>query len=113
MKKILKKIEKLIVNIAIAYGGRQEILRAIKQIIKNRIPENKITEKIIEKYLYLSSKPDLIIRTGGEKRTSNFLPFQSAYSELIFLDKMWPEFTKEDLIGCIEEYKRRKRNFGK
>ena len=113
LEKDTKLNSKLIVNIAIAYGGRQEILRAIKQIIKKKIPENKITEKIIEKYLYLSSKPDLIIRTGGEKRTSNFLPFQSAYSELIFLDKMWPEFTKQDLIACIKEFKNRKRNFGK
>jgi tritrans,polycis-undecaprenyl-diphosphate synthase [geranylgeranyl-diphosphate specific] len=113
LEKETKENSKLIVNIAIAYGGRQEIILAIKKIIKSKIPENKITEKIIEKYLALSSKPDLIIRTGGEKRLSNFLPFQSTYSELIFLDKMWPEFTKKDLISCIEEYKRRKRNFGK
>lgn len=113
LEKDTKNNNKLIVNIAIAYGGKQEIIQTIKKIIKNKIPENKITEKIIEKYLYLSSKPDLIIRTGGEKRLSNFLPFQSVYSELIFLDKTWPEFTKQDIINCIEEYKRRKRNFGK
>lgn len=113
LEKETKENSKLIVNIAIAYGGRQEIILAIKKIIKSKIPENKITEKIIEKYLALSSKPDLIIRTGGEKRLSNFLPFQSTYSELIFLDKMWPEFTKKDLVACIEEYKKRKRNFGK
>jgi undecaprenyl diphosphate synthase len=61
----------------------------------------------------LSSEPDLIIRTGGEKRISNFLPFQGAYSEWFFLDKMWPEFEKEDLIECLEEFGKRKRNFGK
>jgi len=112
LEKETKKNSKLIVNIAMAYGGRQEIIQSIKKIIKKKIPENKITEKIIEKYLYLSSKPDLIIRTGGEKRLSNFLPFQSTYSELIFLDKMWPEFEKQDLIDCIEEFKSRKRRFG-
>jgi len=113
LEKETKKNSRLIVNIAMAYGGRQEIIQSIKKIIKNKIPENKITEKIIEKYLYLSSKPDLIIRTGGEKRLSNFLPFQSTYSELIFIDKMWPEFEKQDLIDCIEEFKSRKRRFGK
>lgn len=112
LEKETKKNSKLIVNIAMAYGGRQEIIQSIKKIIKKKIPENKITEKIIEKYLYLSSKPDLIIRTGGEKRLSNFLQFQSTYSELIFLDKMWPEFEKQDLIDCIEEFKSRKRRFG-
>ncbi|MBS3078499.1 di-trans,poly-cis-decaprenylcistransferase [Candidatus Pacearchaeota archaeon] len=113
LEKETKHNSKLIVNIAMAYGGRQEIILAIKKIIKNKIPENRVTEKIIEKYLYLSSKPDLIIRTGGEKRLSNFLPFQSTYSELIFIDKMWPEFTKEDLIHCIQEFQSRKRRFGK
>jgi tritrans,polycis-undecaprenyl-diphosphate synthase [geranylgeranyl-diphosphate specific] len=113
LEKETKHNSRLIVNIAMAYGGRQEIIRAIKNIIKRKVPENKITEKIIEKYLYLSSKPDLVIRTGGEKRLSNFLPFQSTYSELIFLKKMWPEFEKKDLIACIEEFKSRKRRFGK
>lgn len=113
LEKDTKNNKKLKVNIAIAYGGRQEIIQAIKKIIKRKIPENKITESIIEKYLHLASRPDLIIRTGGEKRLSNFLPFQSVYSELIFVDKMWPEFTKNDMIKCIQEYNKRKRNFGK
>ena len=64
--------------------------------------------KLVKENLYMSDEPDLIIRTGGEKRTSNFLPWQSTYSEWIFLDKMWPEFEKQDLISCIEEYKSRK-----
>ena len=61
----------------------------------------------------MSDSPDLIIRTGGEKRTSNFLPWQSTYSEWIFLDKMWPEFSEKDLKACVTEFSNRKRNFGK
>ncbi len=101
-----------LVNFAIAYGGRQEIIEAVKKILKNKIKEKDIDEKIIQQNLLLSGEPDLIIRTGGEKRTSNFLPWQSAYSEWIFMDKMWPEFEKQDLVNCIEEFKKRKRNFG-
>lgn len=103
----------LIVNFCIAYGGKQEIIQAIKRIIKSKTPENKITEKIIEKYLHLRSKPDLVIRTGGDIRTSNFLPWQSTYSEWFFIKKLWPEFTKKDLIKIIKEFNNRKRNFGK
>ena len=102
-----------IVNFAIAYGGRQEITEAIKKILKNKLNPEDINEDIIEQNLYMRDQPDLIIRTGGEKRTSNFLPWQSAYSELIFIDKFWPEFEKQDLINCLEEFKNRKRNFGK
>jgi len=115
-----KKLEKatinnsnFIVNFAIAYGGRQEIIDAVKSIIKNKIKPEELTEEIFEKNLLLSSEPDMIIRTGGEKRTSNFLPWQSTYSEWFFLDKFWPEFDKKDLIECIEEFKARKRNYGK
>ena len=93
-----------------AYGGRQELIEAVKRL-KNS--NEKINEKNFEKYLWLKSNPDLIIRTGGEKRTSNFLPWQSAYSEWIFLDKTWPEFTKKDLINSVNEFNSRKRRFGK
>ena len=101
------------INFALAYGGRQEIISAIRKILKNKIKPEEVSEETLKQNLWLSSEPDLIIRTGGEKRTSNFLPFQSAYSEWIFLEKMWPEFEKEDLIKAIEEYKNRKRRFGK
>ena len=78
------------------------------------VPENaNIPEENLRKNLWLESEPELIIRTGGEKRTSNFLIWQSAYSEWIFLDKMWPEFTREDLVRCISEFKNRERRFGK
>lgn len=108
-----KNNNKFTVNFCMAYGGRQEIIEAVKRILKNKIDPEKFTEKDFESSLYLSSQPDLIIRTGGEKRTSNFLPFQAAYSEWLFLDKFWPEFTKEDLQAAIQEYSNRKRNFGK
>ena len=108
-----KDNDNFIVNYAVAYGGRQEIIEAVKKILKNKIKEEDVNEETIENALYMKDQPDLVIRTGGEKRTSNFLPWQSAYSELIFLDKFWPEFEKQDLINCIEEFKSRKRNFGK
>jgi len=101
------------VNFAIAYGGRQELIDAVKKILRNKIDPERVTEDIIKENLYLKDEPDLIIRTGGEKRTSNFLPWQSVYSEWIFLDKMWPEFSKDDFRVCLEEFKKRKRNFGK
>lgn len=105
------------VNLAIAYGGREEIidaLRAIAKDVKNRkLKAEHISEKTFEKYLYLSDTPDLIIRTSGERRTSNFLLWQSAYSEWLFHPKLWPEFTKHDFIQCLEDYAKRKRRFGK
>ena len=76
------------------------------------LTQEEINEINLTKNLWLKSEPDLIIRTGGEKRTSNFLPWQSAYSEWVFLDKTWPEFTKQDLIYCIDEFNKRERRFG-
>lgn len=100
------------INFAVAYGGREEILDAVNKIIKNKKIKN-VNEEIFSKYLYLNSNPDLIIRTGTEIRTSNFLPWQSTYSEYIFLKKLWPEIEKQDLIDCIKEYQTRERRFGK
>lgn len=106
------------INFALGYGGREEIIDAVKNLSKDiavgKIKTEDITEDSFSKYLYMEDEPDLIIRTGGEIRTSNFLPWQSIYSEWIFMkDKLWPEFEKEDLIRCIEEFKTRKRRFGK
>ncbi len=101
-----------IINFALAYGGRQEIIEAVKKIVRNKVREEDVNEETFKKALWLEDEPDLIIRTGGEKRTSNFLPWQSSYSELIFLDKLWPEFDKEDLIACVQEFNSRKRRFG-
>jgi len=113
LEKQTQKNNDYIVNFCIAYGGKLELIETIKNIMKKTKNPEEVNEKLIEQNLYMPDEPDLIIRTGGEKRTSNFLPWQSAYSEWFFLDKFWPEFEKQDLIQCIEEFKNRKRNFGK
>jgi len=110
-----KDHDDLIVNFAMAYGGRAEIVDAAKKLF-DKIKSGEVKDVNMEEFqkcLYLDSDPDLIIRTG-ESRLSGFLLWQSSYSEIVFLpDKLWPEFTKEDFISCIDEYKRRKRRFGK
>ena len=97
-------------NFCMAYGGRQEIVEACRETVEKG---EKIDEKNLNKNMWITNSPDLIIRTGGDNRTSNFLPWQSVYSEWIFLEKTWPEFQKEDLFSCIEEFKKRERRFGK
>jgi tritrans,polycis-undecaprenyl-diphosphate synthase [geranylgeranyl-diphosphate specific] len=105
------------VNLAMAYGGREEITDGIKALVKDVksgiVKEEDINEDLFSRYLYMNSAPDLIIRTSGEQRTSNFLPWQGIYSEWIFLKKYWPEFEKEDLIECIKEYSKRDIRKGK
>lgn len=105
------------VNFAMAYGGKTEIADAGKKIaelaIAGKLKPEDIDEKKFAEFLYMKDEPDMIIRTSGQIRTSNFLPFQSAYSEWFFLEKMWPEFEREDLVKCIEQFKQRKRTFGK
>lgn len=105
------------VHFAMAYGGREEVLDAVhkiaEQVKKGEIGVDEINEETFAENLYLNSEPDLVIRTGGEKRTSNFLTWQSTYSELIFLDKHWPELEKEDFISAIQEYSQRERRFGR
>ena len=110
LEEATKDYDEYIINFALGYGGRQEIVEAVKKLVESG---EEINEENLQKNLWLDSDPDLIIRTGGEKRTSNFLPWQSAYSEWIFLDKTWPEFTKEDLLNCIEQFNNRNRTFGK
>jgi len=119
-KKLQKKIQeieestkvnsKLILNIALSYGGRADIVEAIK-----KIGNKKITEDLISKNLWTQGlkDPDLIIRTSNEKRISNFLIWQVAYSELYFSDKCWPAFDEKELDKILKEYDKRKRRFGR
>ena len=120
MQEAMKRTEKnnaLLVNFALAYGGRQEVVDALKGIIadiKNKKTDPKsIDEKTIKSHLYLKSEPDMVIRPGGEVRTSNFLMWQSVYSEWVFIDRLWPEFTRNDLEKCIGIFNKRERRFGK
>lgn len=105
-------------NIALNYGGRDELLHAIKQIAKdvkeNNLEIDEITEETVNARLYTEGQPDpdLLIRTSGELRLSNFLPWQLVYSEFLFVDKNWPEFTEKDLDDAIIEYQKRTRKFG-
>ena len=114
---LTKKHNNFIVNFAMAYGGRQEIVDAFKKIAENikkgKVDVNDINERLITNNLYLKNEPDLVIRPSGEIRISNFLTWQSVYSEWVFINKLWPEFTKKDLEHCIEEFNRRVRRFGK
>ncbi len=115
-KRMMKKTRKnngLIINFAMGYSGRTELVDAVKKILSQNIKPKNVNEEVLRKHLYLSSYPDMIIRTGGERRVSNFLIFQGAYSEWFFLDKMWPEFTKNDLKRCIDEFSNRERRFGR
>ena len=105
-------------NIALNYGGRDEIIKSIKQIaseVKNETLDiEEITEETISNSLYTKGQPDpdLLIRTSGELRLSNFLPWQLVYSEFLFIDKNWPDFNEEDLDNAILEYQKRTRKFG-
>ena len=105
---LTKKNKKIIVNLAINYGSKNEIINAIKKTKKTNI-------RNFEKNLYTKNMvdPDILIRTGGHKRLSNFMLWQLAYSELYFLDKLWPDFNEKDLKKIIKNYRSTKRNFGK
>ena len=110
-EKKTSKNQKLQINLALNYGSKFELINAFKRIQKNK--EN-INERNIEKYLQTENipNPDILIRTGGHKRLSNFMLWQLAYTELFFLNKLWPEFNAKDLNKIIREYKKIKRNFG-
>lgn len=101
--------------LAISYSARWEIQNAIKNIIHQGIPADKINDDLISNYLTTAGipDPDLLIRTSGEQRISNFLLWQIAYTELYFTSKLWPEFTREDFLDAILDYQKRQRRFGK
>lgn len=101
-------------NICINYGGRQEIVNAVKNMLKSGIAIEDINQQMLSEHMYTGQIPDpeFIIRTSGEKRLSNFFAWQSVYSEFVFVDYHWPEFTPQHLVECIDEFNDRKRRFG-
>ena len=118
LKKKIKKVEKLTIknnkiqiNIALNYGSREEIIHSLKKMIKSSLT---INEKNISKNLYTKDIPDpeILIRTGNTKRLSNFLLWQSIYSEIFFEKKMWPDFNKNDFVKILKKFNRINRNFG-
>lgn len=119
-KKVLDAIEytkdnhRLVLNVAFNYGGRDEIVCAIQSMIHDGVKPDEVTGDLVSKYLFTAGvpDPDLIIRTSGELRGSNFLIWQGAYSEWYFPATYWPDFDKEELRKALEEYNRRERRFG-
>jgi tritrans,polycis-undecaprenyl-diphosphate synthase [geranylgeranyl-diphosphate specific] len=111
-----KDYDNYIVNFCVAYGGREEIVDATNKVIQD-VKDGKIDkvdDETIKNYMYINSDPDIVIRTSGEYRLSDFMTWHSVYSEWFFLDKHWPDFSKEDLVKCIKEFKeKRSRRFGK
>jgi undecaprenyl diphosphate synthase len=120
-EKVLKAIEltknndQLILNVAFNYGGRDEIVQAIQHIIEDGLTAEEVNVEVVNRYLYTAGvpDPDLIIRTSGELRVSNFLIWQGAYSEWYFTPSYWPDFGKEELRSALEEYTQRSRRYGK
>ncbi|WP_119065211.1 isoprenyl transferase [Aggregatilinea lenta] len=104
----------LILNIAFNYGGRQEIIRAIQQIVRDGIPADEIDDTLIDYYLYTAGQPDpdLVVRTAGEMRLSNFLLWQASYAEYYSTPVYWPDFDREELLKAIASFTQRERRFG-
>ncbi|MEX1248016.1 MAG: isoprenyl transferase [Anaerolineales bacterium] len=119
-EKVLKGIEitknndRLVLNVAFNYGGRDEIVQAMKSIIKDGVKLEEITEALVSNYLYTAGTPDpdLVIRTSGEQRISNFLIWQTAYAEWVFPETLWPDFGREELLEAIREFGQRERRYG-
>ncbi|MEC7924585.1 MAG: polyprenyl diphosphate synthase [Actinomycetota bacterium] len=113
-RELTKNNDAMTFTVAFNYGGRAEIVDALKAMSADNLAPKQITEKKISQYLYGQNMPDpdLIIRTSGEQRLSNFLLWQSAYSEFLFLDTLWPDFTRSTLYEAVAEYQVRSRRFG-
>lgn len=113
-ERVTRNNDKFFLNIAFNYGGRDEILRAVSRAAKNGEDIENLSEVALERYMDTASlpDPDLVIRTSGERRISNFLLWQAAYAEFVFTDVLWPDFTKDDLSSAIAEYQSRDRRFG-
>ncbi len=111
---LTKDNDRLILNVAFNYGGRSEILNAVRRLMGNGISPQELSEELFERYLYTAGlpSPDLIIRTGGEMRLSNFLIWQAAYAEYYSTPTYWPDFDKEELYKALLAYSQRERRFG-
>lgn len=112
---LTKNNTRLILNVAFNYGGRAEILHAVRQMMADNVHPEDVTEKLFSHYLFTADlrDPDLLIRTSGESRISNFLIWQAAYSELYFSPVYWPDFGREELYEALQDYSHRDRRFGK
>ncbi|HET9017726.1 MAG TPA: polyprenyl diphosphate synthase [Thermomicrobiaceae bacterium] len=111
---VTRKNTRIVLTLAFNYGGRAEMIQAIRRMIADGVSPDDVTEEMVERYLYTRDlpDPDLIIRTSGEYRTSNFLLWQSAFAEYYFTPTLWPDFGPEDLERAVEEYRHRERRFG-
>jgi undecaprenyl diphosphate synthase len=101
-------------TVAFNYGGRAELVDAVKAIVSSGVAANKVDEKLVRRHLYAPDlpDPDLVIRTSGEYRISNFLLWELAYSELVFVNTLWPDFRKEHLVEAVREFQARDRRYG-
>lgn len=123
-KRVLKRITEtealtkdnttMTLSMAFNYGGRAELVDAVKEIVRSGVKPDKVDERLIRRHLYDPSMPDpeLMVRTSGEHRISNFLLWEIAYSELVFTDVLWPDFRRSDLYAAIDEFQQRERRFG-
>jgi undecaprenyl diphosphate synthase len=111
---LTQKNKTMTFTIAFNYGGRAEIVDAVRELVREKVPADKINEKAIRRHLYDPDMPDpdVVVRTSGEYRISNYLIWEIAYSELIFTDVLWPDFRRENLFEAVREYQRRDRRFG-
>jgi undecaprenyl diphosphate synthase len=111
---LTEKNRRMTLTMAFNYGGRAEIVDAVRALVADGVPANKVDEKAIRSRLYYPDQPDpdLVIRTSGETRISNFLLWQLAYSELVFPDVLWPDFRREHLFDAVREYQQRQRRYG-
>jgi undecaprenyl diphosphate synthase len=110
----LKDCDGLILNLALSYSGRNEILDAVRRVVADRTPSSRIDEATFDRYLYTAGlpDPDLLIRTSGELRISNFMLWQLAYTELWITDTLWPDFNRRHLFEAVEDFQGRQRRFG-
>lgn len=114
-EKATENNRKMLLQSALSYGGRDEIVRAVRRVLQCRPDPSTVTEETVSGFLDTAGTedPDLIIRTSGEQRLSNFLIWQSAYAEFYFTQTLWPDFTKEEMIEAVQEYRSRDRRFGR